>query len=75
MLARDLDREAVDVSVSAYLRLSTWRDALHAAKVLWRDYGHFRTVATRGCVDRDGNATPCTALNGRCDSDAGQWIR
>jgi hypothetical protein len=35
-----------------------WVPSLLAARVLWRDYAHFRTVVSRSAVDREGNPLP-----------------
>ena len=35
-----------------------WLPSLKAARVLWRDYAHVRTVRARSAVDRDGRPLP-----------------
>ena len=35
-----------------------WLPSLKAARVLWRDYAHLRTVRARSAVDRDGHPLP-----------------
>jgi hypothetical protein len=40
------------------LRPMHWRRSLKAAKRLWFDYGHLRSVCTESAVDRDGHPLP-----------------
>lgn len=40
------------------LRPMYWRRSLQAAKRLWFDYGHLRSVCTESAVDRDGHPLP-----------------
>jgi hypothetical protein len=42
----------------AFLHPGTWRPALQAARSLWFDYAHLRSVLTQSCVDRDGRPIP-----------------
>jgi hypothetical protein len=41
-----------------FLKPSTWRASVQAARVLWFDYAHVRSAAARQAVDADGQAVP-----------------
>jgi hypothetical protein len=40
------------------LRPSTWAPSLSAARTLWFDYAHVKSVATRSCVDASSSPIP-----------------
>jgi hypothetical protein len=54
-----LDRESeMPLSAPALLRLSTWRPAVKAARILWFDYAHLKSAARGRPVDAQGNPVP-----------------
>ena len=43
---------------TAFLKPSTWKAPVQAARSLWFDYAHLRSAALRQAVDADGHAVP-----------------
>ena len=39
-------------------RPANWIPSLRAARVLWKDYGHFRSVLTQAAIDSEGHPLP-----------------
>jgi len=45
-------------SLSLRLQPAAWIPSRGAARVLWKDYAHFRSVATHGAIDSEGHPLP-----------------
>jgi hypothetical protein len=54
----EISQLIAEPSLRSRLRPERWLPSLKAARVLWKEYAHFRTVATQAAIDSEGQPLP-----------------